>query len=215
MILPAFAIPQSILEKIPQARQWAEKVKQHNYISIGVVGEAVRVLPGILDSIEVSDALLTDNVKQQGQSGDIKVISGWADCDLTVNLILLDIPKLEGNRAVPDITRHDCLREIAGWFKKMKDGAPQIYTVHHPHVSAWGTQEFVFNSLKSSESRNRGIITCSLEFDEHDSVTGKSQERQIAVNIGEQAEAEAPQTPPVSDHTRAGLGKLQDAYAKR
>jgi hypothetical protein len=213
MILPAFTIPPAILEKLPEARQWAEKIKQHNYVSIGVVGEAVRVLPGILDSIEVSDDLLTDNVKQQGQSGDIKVISGWADCDLAINLILLDIPKLGAAGAVPDVTRYDCLREIAGWFKKMKDGAPQIYTVHHPHVSAWGAKEFVFNSLKSSESRNRNIITCSLEFDEYDSVTGKSQERLVAVTIGEQEEEEA-RTPPVSDHTRAGLGKLQDTYAK-
>jgi hypothetical protein len=215
MILPSYTIPPAVLEKLPQIREWAEKVKQYNYVSIGVVGEAVRVLPGILDSIEVSDALLTDNVQQQGKSGDIKVISGWADCDLAVNLILFDIPRLSTNMATPDITRHDCLAEISGWFKKMKDGAPQIYTVHHPHVAAWGAKEFVFNSLKSSESRSRNIITCTLEFDEYDSTTGKSQDRQIAVNVSEAAEAAAPQNPPVPDQDRAGLGKLEQTYAKQ
>jgi hypothetical protein len=215
MILPSFTIPPAVLEKLPQAREWMEKVKQHNYVSIGVVGEAVRVLPGILDSIEVSDALLTDNVKQQGKSGDIKVISGWADCDLAVNLILLDIPQLTPGAAVPNVTRHDCLAEIAGWFKKMKDGAPLIYTVHHPHIAAWGAKEFVFNSLKSGESRSKNIITCSLEFDEYDSATGKSQDRQVAVSISEQAEAAAPRNPPVSDHDRAGLGKMEKTFAKQ
>jgi hypothetical protein len=192
-----------------------EKAKQNNYVFIGAVGEAARVLPGILDSIEVSDALITDNVEQQGKSGDIKVISGWADCDLAVNLLLFDIPKITADTATPDITRYDCLAEIAAWFKKMEDGAPRIYTVHHPHVAAWGAKEFVFNALKSSESRDKNIITCTLEFDEYDSATGKSQDRQIAVSVAETAEAAAPQNPPVSDHDRAGLGKLEKAYAKQ
>jgi hypothetical protein len=213
MILPSFSIPPAVLDKLPQAREWAEKVKQYNYVSIGVVGEAVRVLPGILDSIEISDALLTDDVKQQGKSGDIKVISGWADCDLAVNLILLDIPRLSSGAAAPNVTRHDCLSEIAGWFKSMADGAPRVYTVHHPHIAAWGAKEFVFNSLKSGESRSKSIITCTLEFDEYDSVTGKSQDRQIAVRTGE--EEEAPQNPPVSDQNRLGLGKLEKTYAKQ
>jgi hypothetical protein len=215
MILPSFSIPPNILESLPQAQQWIEKAKQNNFISVGVVGEAVRVLPGILDSIEVSDALLVDTVEQQGKSGDIKVISGWADCDLSINLLLIDIPKIEGTKMIPNISRYDCLAEMVSWFKKMKDGVPQIYTVHHPHVTAWGAKEFVFNSLKSSENRTKGVITCILEFDEYDSTAGKSQDRQIGVVITEQAEAAEPQNPPVSDHTRRGLGKVEDTYAKQ
>jgi hypothetical protein len=214
MILPSFPIPPTILESLPQAQQWTEKARQNNGISIGVVGEAVRVLPGILDSIEVSDALLVDTVEQQGKSGDIKVISGWADCDLSINLLLIDIPKIEGTKIIPDISRHDCLAEMVSWFKRMKDGVPQIYTLHHPHITAWGAKEFVFNALKSSENRTKGIITCSLEFDEYDSTAGKSQDRQIGVVITEQAQAAEPQNPPVSDHTRLGLGKIEDTYAR-
>jgi hypothetical protein len=215
MILPSFIIPSNVLESIPQAQQWVEKVKQNNVISIGVVGEAVRVLPGILDSIEVSDSLLVDTVEQQGKSGDIKVISGWADCDLAITLLLIDIPKINGTTITPDISRHDCFAEMVSWFKKMKDGVPQIYTVHHPHVTAWGAKEFVFNSLKSSEGRTKGMITCTLEFNEYDSTAGKSQDRQIGVMITEQTEAAEPQNPPVSDGTRRGLGKVEETYAKQ
>jgi hypothetical protein len=213
MILPSFTIPSNILESLPQAQQWVEKAKENNFISIGVVGEAVRVLPGILESIEISDALLIDTVEQQGKSGDIKVISGWADCDLAINLLLIDIPKITGNTMTPTISRYDCLAEMVSTFKKMKDGVPQIYTVHHPHITAWGAKEFVFNSLKSSESRTKGIITCTLEFDEYDSTAGKSQDRQIGIIITEQEEAAEPQNPYVPDHTRRGLGKVEDTYA--
>jgi hypothetical protein len=215
MILPSFTIPSTILESLPQAQQWVEKTRQNNVISIGVVGEAVRVLPGIVDSIEVSDALLVDTVGQQGKSGDIKVISGWADCDLTITLLLIDIPKIEGTKIIPDTSRHDCLKEMVSWFKKIKDGVPQIYTLHHPHISAWGAKEFVFNSLKSSENRTKGIITCSLEFDEYDSTAGKSQDRQIGIVAAEQEQAAEPKNPPVSDHKRLGLGKIEDTYAKQ
>jgi hypothetical protein len=215
MILPSFTISPNILEFLPQAQQWAEKAKENNIISIGVVGEAVRVLPGILDSIEVSDALLVDTVKQQGKSGDIKVISGWADSDVSINLLLIDIPKIEGTKMIPNISRYDCLAEMTSWFKRMKDGVPQIYTIHHPHIKAWGANEFVFNSLKSNENRTKGIITCTLEFDEYDSTAGKSQDRQIGVIITEQEKAEEPQNPPVSDHTRRGLGEIEDTYAKQ
>lgn len=213
MILPSFTIPPNILESLPQAQQWVDKAKENNFISIGVVGEAVRVLPGILESIEISDALLIDTVEQQGKSGDIKVISGWADCDLAINLLLIDIPKITGNTMTPTISRYDCLTEMVSWFKKMKDGVPQIYTVHHPHITAWGAKEFVFNSLKSSESRTKGIITCTLEFDEYDSTAGKSQDRQIGIIITEQEEAAEVQNPYVPDHTRRGLGKVEGTYA--
>jgi hypothetical protein len=215
MILPAFSVPATILESLPQAQQWIEKARQNNTIAIGVVGEAVRVLPGILDSIEVSDALLVDTVEQQGKSGDIKVISGWADCDVAINLLLIDIPKIEGTKVIPDTSRHDCLAEMVSWFKRMKEGVPQIYTVHHPHIIAWGAKEFIFKSLKSSENRTKGIITCSLAFDEYDSTAGKSQDRQIGVIITEQEKAAEPQNPPVSDHTRLGLGKIEESYARK
>jgi hypothetical protein len=215
MILPAYNIPEAIVKAIPQIRQWAEKSKEENYVSIGAVGEAVHVLPGFLESIEVSDSLLEDSVEQEGQSGSIKIIHGWKDCDVSITLTLIDIPTIDmANYTVtPNVSRYDCLKEIAGWFKKMRDGMPQIYTIHHPHVAAWGAREFIFNELKSSQSRAQQIITCTLDFDEYNSTTGKSQDRQIGIQIVEQSRKNE-DAPPVADDTRAGLGKLENKYAK-
>ncbi|MDR1175325.1 MAG: hypothetical protein LBK83_07645 [Treponema sp.] len=215
MILPAFTLPESIVRTIPQIRRWMEQAREENYVSIGVVGEAVHILPGFLESIEVSDSLLEDSVEQEGQSGSIKIIHGWNDCDLSLTLTLLDIPAVDMARytVTPHISRYDCLREIAGWFKKMKDGTPQIYTIHHPHVAAWGAREFIFNELKSSQERSSQIITCTLDFDEYNSTTGKSQERQLGIEIIEQTPQEV-SGPPVAARERAGLGVIQEKYAK-
>jgi hypothetical protein len=192
-----------------------EKAREENYVSIGVVGEAVHILPGFLESIEVSDSLLEDSVEQEGQSGSVKVIHGWKDCDVSITLTLLDIPAIDmaGYTVRPNVSRYDCLREIAGWFKKMNGGKPQIYTIHHPHVAAWGAREFIFNELKSSQERTSQVITCTLDFDEYDSTTGKSQERHIGIQVIEQTQEEV-SGPPVADRTRAGLGALEGKYAR-
>lgn len=235
MILPSLSVPDSIVEKLPEVRQWIQQSKETGIVSIGIVGEAVYVLPGILDSIEVKSSLLTESVSQQGKSGDIKVVSGWSDADLSINLILLDIPKLDitAGTATPDITRYDCLAEIVATFKSMKDsGEPQVYTIHHPHIKAWGAKEFLFSDLKSSESRGRQKISCTLEFDEYDSTTGKSQDRMLSVSLADleqtgesgkekkaksprkkKAEETLPVQPLVADKTRRGLGNLEAQYA--
>jgi hypothetical protein len=215
MILPAFTIPDSIVRLLPQIRRWTAKAQEENFVSIGVAGESVHVLPGILDSIEVSAALLEDSVDQEGQSGSVKIIHGWKDCDVSITLLLLDVPVIDMSHytVTPGVSRYGCLREIAGWFKKMTGGKPQIYTIHHPHVAAWGAREFIFNELKSSQSRGASIITCTLDFDEYNSTTGKSQERQIGMITADRQE-EPDEHPPISDYTRAGLGKAEEKYGR-
>jgi hypothetical protein len=97
-------------------------------------------------------------------------------------------------------------------FKKMKDGKPQVYTIQHPAVAAWGVQGFLFKDLKTTETRGKKVINCTLEFDEYDSTTGKSQERQLGAS--ENAAPQSPVSPAVSDKTRMGLGELEGKYAK-
>jgi hypothetical protein len=218
MRLPDFSFSSGMLPAI-RAREaefnsWIDRVRAENFIQIGVSGEdGTRYLPGILDSIEVSDSLLVDEAGSEGKSGAVKIISGWADADLTVTLLLIDIPKITNETVTPNVTRFDCLKEIVGVFKQINDGKPRVFTVLHPHISAWGTREFIFNSLKSSESRGKRIITCVLEFDEFDSATGKSQDRQLGAAVVETSVVTS-ENPVVPDDTRRGLGKLEADCAK-
>jgi hypothetical protein len=217
MRLPDFSFPgntiPTILARAAEFNQYIEKVSAENFVKVGVVGEGEpRVLPGILDSIAVGDALITDDAETEGKSGSVKIISGWADADVTISLLLIDIPKVTNEAVTPNVTRFDCLKEIASYFKQMKDGKPRVYTIQHPHVAAWGIREFIFNDLKTTESRGRRIITATLEFDEFDSTSGKSQDRQLSAAVD--TTVVTSENPVVGDDTRRGLGKLEGQYAK-
>jgi hypothetical protein len=223
MRLPDFSFSSdtlpAIMSRAAELNRYVELVKAENFIKVGVSGEGEpRYLPGILDSIEVGDSLLVDEADTQNKSGSVKIISGWADVDLTVNLLLIDIPVYTNERITPGITRFDCLNQIIKTFRQMRNGKPCVFTVLHPHVTAWGAREFIFNGLKSSESRGKRIITCSLEFDEFDSVAGKSQDRQLNATTTTAASNKTAATsvdPVVGDETRRGLGKLEGKYAKQ
>jgi hypothetical protein len=202
-----------VLARASEFNQYIERVKAENFIKVGVAGEGEpRWLPGILDSIEVSASLLVDDADANGKSGSVKIISGWSDADVSINLLLIDIPRHTNSSITPAITRFDCLKEIAGVFKNMENGSPRVYTIQHPHIAAWGMREFIFDKLKSSESRGRRIINCTLEFDEFDGISGKSQDRRLASG-GDSAIIKS-ETPIVGDKTRRGLGELEGKYAK-
>jgi hypothetical protein len=217
MRLPDFSFPSdtipAILSRAAEFNQYIEKVTAENFVKVGVVGEGEpRTLPGILDSIDIGDSLLTDDAETEGKSGSVKIISGWADADVSISLMLIDIPKITNEAVTPNVTRFDCLKEIAGYFKQMKDGKPRVYTIQHPHIAAWGIREFIFNDLKTTESRGKRIITATLEFDEFDSTSGKSQDRQLGAAVD--SAVVTSENPPVGDDTRRGLGALENTYAK-
>jgi hypothetical protein len=219
MRLPDFSFPSAslsqILSRASEFNQYIQQVSQENFIRIGVSGAGEPVmLPGIVDSIQIGDSLLEDSVEVADKSGSVKIISGWADADIAITLLLIDIPTYTNNRITPGVTRFDCLATIAQLFKQMADRKPRVYAIQHPHIHAWGLKEFIFSDLKSTEQRGRRIITCTLEFDEYDSISGKSQDRQLGMNESTPAEAAVSVNPIVADDTRRGLGKLEATYAK-
>jgi hypothetical protein len=172
------------------------------------IGSPPEVLPGIVESIKISDSLLIDNADQQGRSGKVKVVQGWDDADLLITLFLIDDPGAGK-------TRWDSLKQIAGIFKKVSGtGKPEVYTLSHPMTSAWGTKQLLFSSLESTEYRTRRKISVSLEFVEYDSAAGVIQDRQGTAAEAKQAKPAATPAPIVSDKQRLGLGKLEDRFAK-
>jgi len=170
------------------------------------IGSPPEEIPGIVESIKISDSLLIENAEIQGRSGKVKVVQGWADVAMQISLSLIDNPGAKK-------TRWDSLKEITGIFKKVgENGKPETYTVSHPMISAWGTKKLLISSLESTENRTRRKIAISIQFIEHDSSVGIVQERQ-----SHDVPADAVQTAPaplVSDQQRRGLGQLEDRYAK-
>jgi hypothetical protein len=222
MRLPDFSFPGSSLPEILKNEAtlngYVKTVNAENFIKAGVSGEdeGVVTLPGILDSISVGDSLLEDSVETADKSGSVKIISGWADADISITLLLIDIPAYTAEAFTPGITRFDCLKQIAGTFRqKDSGGKPCVYVLQHPHFSAWGVREFLFSKLKSSESRGKRIITCTLEFNEFDSTIGKSQDRLLVSMEAAAAEPVTVENPEIGNDQRAGLGKMEAKYGKQ
>jgi len=169
------------------------------------IGSPPEEIPGIVESIKISDSLLIENADIQGRSGKVKVVQGWDDVAMAITLLLIDNPRTGK-------TRWDSLKEIAAIFKKVgANGQPEVYTVSHPMIGAWGTKGLIISSLESSTSRARQKIIVSIQFIEHDSSVGTVQDRQSP-----DAPADAAQTAPaplVSDKQRRGLGQLEERYA--
>ena len=138
------------------------------------IGSPPENLPGIVDSIKISDSLLIEDAEVQGRSGKVKIVQGWDDAALLISIILIDDPGAGK-------TRWDYLKHIAGAFKKVaSNGKPEIYSLSHPMISAWGTKQLLFTSLETTESRTQRKVTASLEFAEYESATGVIQDRQGA-----------------------------------
>lgn len=176
------------------------------------IGSPPEELPGIFEDIKISDALLIENAEMQGRSGKAKIVQGWDDAAISIKLSLIDNPDAGK-------TRWDYLAQIAGVFKKVgANGKPEIYSLSHPMIKAWGVKALLFSTLETSESRALRKITVSLNFVEYDSSPGLIQDRQSGSSAAEQpneaALAAARERMLVSDSQRAGLGKLEDRYAK-
>ena len=172
------------------------------------IGSPPENLPGIVDSIKISDSLLIENAEVQGRSGKVKIVQGWDDTSLLISLILIDDPGAEK-------TRWDHLKQIARVFKKVaSNGKPTVYTVSHPMISAWGTRQLLFSSLETTETRTQRKITVSLEFVEYESVSAVIQDRQGSQTRAQRATPAVTPTPIVSDQQRRGLGTLERRFAK-
>jgi hypothetical protein len=172
------------------------------------IGSPPEILPGIVESVRLSDSLLIENAETQGRSGKVKVVQGWDDAALSISLSLIDNP--DGGK-----TRWDYLKQITGIFKKVSgNGKPEVYTLSHPMIGAWGTKQLLFSSLESTENRTRRKISVSLEFTEYDSSAGIVQDRQNTANTARQGTAAPAPAPIVSDRQRRGLGTLENRFAK-
>ncbi|MDR0512953.1 MAG: hypothetical protein LBG93_07610 [Treponema sp.] len=171
------------------------------------IGSPPEELPGIVESIKIKNSLLTEYASVLGRSGNVKIVSGWNDVDFLITLFLIDNPRAGQ-------TRWDSLSRITSIFKEVADNEqPEIYTLSHPMIDAWGARELLFTKLESSEYRKRQIIIVTLEFTEHDSAAGVIQSRQSTANAAVADASSPPVMPVVSDGQRRGLGVMEARYA--
>jgi hypothetical protein len=174
------------------------------------IGDPPEELPGIINSVKLGGSLLFESAEIYGRSGTVKIVQGWDDADLAITLLLLDNPDKEN----PDKrkTRYDYLKVLTDTFRKVaKNGKPEIYTLSHPLVGAWGYARFLFSDISVTENRTKRMLTVSLEFLEYDNYNRVKQDRDST----KKSTQAGPVTPPVSDKDRAGLGKTEQRFVKQ
>lgn len=117
------------------------------------------ILPGILVSQSVSDAVRFDEAEQDGLSGKVKVPMGWEDAEFSLTLDLL---------TDADSDCYDKLTELNAIFRGIDNGAnPRVYTVTNRHARARGIDQVVFSGLDSAEDDKNDVIRATLTFVEH------------------------------------------------
>jgi len=175
------------------------------------IGSPPEILPGIVDSIKINNSLLIEDTEAQGRSGKVKIVQGWDDIDVQISLLLIDDPGAAK-------TRWDYLKQITGVFKKIaSNGKPEIYTLSHPMIKAWGTKQLLFTSLETSESRTKRTITASLAFMEYESFSGVIQDRKKNDDSAKPKQEDisaARERMMVSEGQRRGLGSMEARYGK-
>jgi hypothetical protein len=166
------------------------------------VGSPASKLPGILESITINGKLLFENAQIEGRSGSVKIVQGWEDSTIAIDLLVLDDTERKK-------TRFEFLKEITSIFKQVKDGMPDVYVLQHPALEAWQVRSVLFSDLKSTEKRGRQQIMVSLSFVEYDPLVATMQKRQEGTKK-KREETTAPVNPLVPDKTRRGLGELSE-----
>jgi hypothetical protein len=175
------------------------------------IGSPPEELPGIFESIKISNSLLKENIEMQGRSGKVKIVHGWDDVAIMITLSLIDNPGAGQ-------TRWDSLNHIAAVFKKVAaNEKPEIYTLSHPMINAWGTKQVLFSTLETTEYRKQRKIAVTLVFEEYDSAPGLIQARQSSSEAAAEANqpdlSAAQERMLVSDSQRAGLGRQEERFA--
>lgn len=126
----------------------------------GYVTLSGTLLPGILVSQSIRDAVRYDESRHDHMSGRAKVALGWEDASVTLVLDLVTDEKSDC---------YEKLQAINKIFKEAdrKKATPTVYTVTGRHLRARGINQVVFDALDSMEDDQDDTIQATLTFVEH------------------------------------------------
>jgi len=117
-------------------------------------------LPGEFQSLTVENELELDKRRRPGSSGFSKVAKGFNDAEIKLQLLLA--PDDEGSDPYEEV------RTLRGLFYGLdKKARPQVYTLQHALVQAWGIRKVLFHQMKSVDQNTGETIQVDLEFTEY------------------------------------------------
>lgn len=126
-----------------------------------------RVLPGVVQQIEIEGEVRVDAEKVPGQSGSAKQPQGYEDAKITIRLVL------------PTDEQGNCYAkaaELEKSFKKVDAQAkPFVYRIVNKHAAARGITHVVYQGLRTVEPSASDTITAEITLLEFKPVVVKTE----------------------------------------
>lgn len=159
------------------------------------------VLPGILQSVEVGDEVVSNDARVASRSGKKRQPQGYDGGSITIRLQLLHQPD--------GLSAEQQIRVLERVFKTLDTKArPKVMRLVTKHTAARGIKDVVVRSLRSMERQGQAGVSVELGLDEHEPAVVKqeraaswkkkyaaqsqvSQEMQAAVAAGAEVVGEA------------------------
>ena len=116
------------------------------------------VLPGLVKSIEVTEAAQVDEQEVEGSAAKPKQATGYEDAKVNVELILDDTSAA---------TKHQRLEAIRAVFRQPGQTVPQPIPIVSQDTAAHGIDKVIFKSLRHKAENKKNQLAVTLEFWEY------------------------------------------------
>lgn len=123
----------------------------------GIIKLGETELPDVFQSLSVNGEILIDSNNSAGNDAPRKVMRGFKDKTVSINLLIL--PQ-------EDKTVYEALEELERLFYGVNGGVPKVYNLINSHTAARNIGKVIFQSLSSFETNRDNTLEVSLTFEE-------------------------------------------------
>jgi hypothetical protein len=116
------------------------------------------VLPGLVKSIEVTEAAQIDEQEVEGSAAKPKQATGYEDAKVHIELILDDTSAG---------TKHQRLETVRAIFRKSGQTVPQPIPIVSQDTAAHGIDKVIFKTLRHKVENKKDQLAVTLEFWEY------------------------------------------------
>ncbi len=124
------------------------------------------ILPGIFESLEISDDITLDEAEIEGKEKKGTQATGYDPARVTLT-IQVDTDYNGGKSC------YDKLKTIQKIFKRSGQNVPEVHRIVDRHLQARGISQVLFSNLRSTENNQKDILSVSCEFIEYVAIKAK------------------------------------------
>ncbi|MGL5253800.1 MAG: hypothetical protein ACRC9L_02080 [Brevinema sp.] len=124
-----------------------------------------QTMPGIFQNLTVNGELIIDKNSSAGSNKVRKIMRGFGDNRISIQLSLIDKNNLTG-LFTGNSSIYKQLEELENLFRTVNNTKPMCFTINHEHLNARKISKVIFRGLSSSESNSSEKIDVVLQFEE-------------------------------------------------